>query len=240
MVETSEKILIEEEDGDDAGTSGRRRGPAPLVAAAGIVVLLGAVVFLTAGSFGYVQGWILCAIYAAFMLCSTVYLKGNQQLLERRMRTGHDRTARRPPAFLNLFFLCYIVPGLDWRFSWSAVPLWLVVVADVLVVSGCVLIFLVFRENRFASASVQVEEGQQVIATGPYRIVRHPMYLGIVLMVVFTPLALGSFWGLVPALLVIPLNVIRLKGEEDLLTEDLPGYSEYRARTRFRLFPGIW
>lgn len=240
MAKTSEAAFREDGNKSVADASRRRRGPAPLAIAVGIVIILGAVVFLTAGSLDYPQGWVVWAVYAVFMLGATVYLKGNPQLLARRMQAGQDHIARRPPAVLNLFFLCYLIPGLDWRFGWSSVPLWLVIVSDVLVASGCVIVLLVFRANRFASASVQVEEGQQVVTTGPYRIVRHPMYLGIVLMVVFTPLALGSFWGLIPALLVIPLNVIRLKGEEDLLADGLPGYREYRARTRFRLFPGIW
>lgn len=217
-----------------------RKPPSPLIASAVIVVVLGVVIFLSAGTISWWQGWTFWAIYALFMLSARANLKKNPQLLARRMQMGSDAIAKKPPSFLNLFFLCFIIPGLDHRFGWSAVPLWLIVVSDVAIILGCALILRVFHENTYASASIHVEQGQSVIATGPYRIVRHPMYLGIVLMVVFAPLALGSWWGLVPALLVIPMNVMRLVGEEKLLREGLAGYEDYCKMTRFRLFPGIW
>lgn len=217
-----------------------RKAPGPFAIAAGIVIVLGAVVFLTAGTFSWWQGWVFWALYAAFMLAATAYLREKPQLLARRMQTGGDNIARKPPAWLNLFFLCFVIPGLDHRFGWSSVPLWLIIASDVAIALGCLLILSVFRENVYASASIRTEEGQGVVTTGPYRIVRHPMYLGIVLMVVFAPLALGSWWGLIPALLVIPMNVVRLTGEEELLRTSLPGYERYCETTRFRLIPGIW
>lgn len=217
-----------------------RKAPSPSAIAAGIVIVLGAVVFLTAGTFSWWQGWTFWALFAAFMLTATAYLKRKPQLLARRMRTGGDDIARKPPTWLNLFFFCFVIPGLDHRFGWSAVPLWLVIASDVAIALGCLLVLGVFRENAYASASIRTEEGQDVITTGPYHIVRHPMYLGIILMVVFTPLALGSWWGLLPALFVIPMNVMRLTGEEELLRASLPGYEDYCKATRFRLVPGIW
>ena len=217
-----------------------QRSISPFAMPAIIILALGIMVFLTAGTVSWWQGWTFLAIYALFLATSAGCLKKNPALFARRSSTEEDAIAKKPPAFLNLFFLCFIIPGLDHRFVWSSVPLWLIIASDVMIVLGCLIIVLVFRENAYASASIRTESGQSVIAAGPYRIVRHPMYLGIILMVVFTPLGLGSWWGLIPALLVIPMNVIRLIGEEELLRAELPGYQDYCKATRYRLFPGIW
>ena len=112
--------------------------------------------------------------------------------------------------------------------------------ADVLVLLGYCLVFLVFRENRYASRIIEVEKGQSVIASGPYAVIRHPMYLGTLLMYVFSPLALGSYWAVLPGLLIIPVLVARILNEEKVLLQDLQGYQEYVQKTRYRLIPGIW
>jgi protein-S-isoprenylcysteine O-methyltransferase Ste14 len=129
---------------------------------------------------------------------------------------------------------------LDFRFGWSHAPLWLTVLSQFFVFAGYLITLGVMKENSFASRTVQVEEGQRVISTGPYRLVRHPMYFGAVLMLLFTPFALGSWWALPGFLLVIPLIVLRLLHEEKMLRRDLPGYSDYCLRTRFRLLPLVW
>jgi protein-S-isoprenylcysteine O-methyltransferase Ste14 len=141
----------------------------------------------------------------------------------------------------SLFFLAlFIVPGLDRRFSWSHVPAALSIVSDVLVALSLFAVFLVFRENSFTSAIIEVASEQRVVSTGPYSVVRHPMYSGAMLLLIFTPLALGSWVGLPFALPVILVIVARLLSEEKFLAGNLPGYADYRRKVRWRLLPGIW
>jgi len=120
------------------------------------------------------------------------------------------------------------------------VPVWIVIASNAIVFLGYIFIIIVFKENSYASTVIQVEEEQQVITTGPYAIVRHPMYLGMLIMSLFTPLALGSYWAIIPILLFIPGTIFRIKNEEGMLLRDLPGYKEYCLKTRYRLIPSIW
>jgi len=222
---------------DDVKTSRQKTLLVPII----IMILLGAVLFLPAGSLRFWEAWIYWSGFSVLTLFIAIYFsKQSPELLSRRMKYGEKVTTRKPPAFLNLFFLCYVVPGLDFRFHWSAVPVWLVVAANAIVFLGYIFIIIVFKENSYASTVIQVEKEQRVITTGPYAIVRHPMYLGLVLMILFTPLALGSYWAEIPALLCIPMNVIRILGEEEVLVRGLKGYEEYCLKTRYRLIPLIW
>jgi protein-S-isoprenylcysteine O-methyltransferase Ste14 len=134
----------------------------------------------------------------------------------------------------------FLLPGLDHRFGWSHVPVPLVLLGCLLVLLGYGIIILVFRENQYASRVVEVAQGQVVISSGPYAHVRHPMYSGVLLLYIFSPLALGSYWGMLPALLIIPLLVARLRSEEEVLARDLPGYRAYQQRVRYRLLPRVW
>lgn len=219
----------------------RKNKPNPFFAAIIILLVLGVVIFLPAGTVRYWQGTTLWSIFALLTIFITVYFgKKSPELLARRMHVQEKTTTKKPPAFLQLCFLCYVIPGFDFRFHWSTVPVWLVIAANVVVFLGYVFIFFVFRANRYASTIIQVEEKQKVIDSGPYGVVRHPMYLGLILMVLFTPLALGSYWALIPAFFIIPLNVLRIKGEEEVLLRELPGYREYCQKTRYRLLPHIW
>jgi protein-S-isoprenylcysteine O-methyltransferase Ste14 len=206
-----------------------------------IIIVLGAVIFVPAGSLRFWEAWIYWSGFSILTLFIAIYFsQKNPELLSRRMQHGEKVTKRKPPAFLNLFFLCYVVPGLDFRFHWSAVPVWCIIVSNAIVFLGYIFIILVFKENTYASTTIQVEKGQSVISTGPYTIVRHPMYLGLLLMILFTPLALGSYWAIIPALLCIPMNVIRIIGEEEVLVKELKGYKEYCLKTHYRLIPLIW
>ncbi|SFG54767.1 Protein-S-isoprenylcysteine O-methyltransferase Ste14 [Desulfotomaculum arcticum] len=206
-----------------------------------ILIVLGVVLFVPAGSFRFWEAWIFWSEFSVLTLFITIYfLKKSPELLSRRMQFKEKETTRKSPAFLNLYFLCYVIPGLDFRFHWSTVPVWLVIAANAIVFLGYIFIILVFKENSYASTIIQVEKEQRVITTGPYAIVRHPMYLGMLLMMLFTPLALGSYWAIIPALLCIPMNVFRIIGEEEVLLRDLPGYKDYCIKTRYRLIPLVW
>jgi len=138
------------------------------------------------------------------------------------------------------FLLAFILPGIDKRLGWSNVPITIIVVAEILVFLGYIFVFLVFKENQFASRVIEVEKGQTVIQSGPYRLVRHPMYMGATLMYVASPLALGSYWAIIPAIFIIPIFIARIINEESVLTKELEGYSDYKLKTRYRLIPGIW
>ena len=205
--------------------------------------IIGLLFFWPAGTFDYWQAWLWMAVLFLPLMGMFIYLiQRDPALLERRVRTGEQRPEQRRIIAVSALFLIliFLLPGFDKRFGWSNVPVWLVIVADVFVLAAFLLNFLVIRVNSYASRVVEVEQGQQVIATGPYALVRHPMYLSMILMMVSTPLALGSYWAFVPSLAFIPLLAVRAKNEEELLMKDLSGYRAYTEKTRYRLFPGIW
>ena len=207
------------------------------------VIFVAVILFIPAGSPRYWQGWVFMAILFVPMPITSVYfLKRDPQLVERRLRTEEKITAQKTIIRWAqwVVFASLVIPGLDFRFAWSRVPLWLTILSQLLVFAGYLITLWVMKENSFASRTVQIEEGQRVISSGPYRLVRHPMYFGAVLMLLFTPSALGSWWALPGFLLVIPLIVLRLLNEEKLLCRDLPGYSDYCLRTRSRLLPLLW
>jgi protein-S-isoprenylcysteine O-methyltransferase Ste14 len=207
------------------------------------IVVIGACLFWPAGTFNYWQAWVWLATLFIPMGISLVYLvKRDPALLERRTRTNETRPEQRLIiAASSIYFLViFLLPGFDKRYGWSQVPVWLVLLADLGVLAGYGLYILVLRTNSYASRVVEVEQGQKVISTGPYSLVRHPMYLGMILLMVATPLALGSFWAFLPSLGLIPLLAVRARDEEKLLIKELAGYREYTQKTRHRLFPGIW
>jgi len=205
------------------------------------LIVLGLVLFIPAGTLRYWQAWIYWTIFSILTLFITAYFyKRSPELLARRKQVKDQKTVKKIPAFLNLYILAYLVPGFDFRFHWSTVPVWVVVAANLMVFLGYVFIIRVFKENSYASANIKVEEEQQVISTGPYGVIRHPMYTGLLVMILFAPLALGSYWAVIPGLLYIPWTVIRIKNEEELLLRDLPGYRDYYTKTQYRLIPSVW
>ncbi len=163
-------------------------------------------------------------------------------MVARRLQTTEPLSEQRVlmRAAHLIFFSAFLVPGFDYRFGWSQLPLWITTVSQALVFSGVLLTLWVMASNSFASRIVEITADQRVISTGPYRFVRHPMYFGAIIVLLFTPLALGSYWAVPGFVLVIPLVVLRLLSEERLLRQQLPGYSAYCLRTRFRLFPLVW
>jgi protein-S-isoprenylcysteine O-methyltransferase Ste14 len=216
------------------------------LALAALVVVMGLLLFLPAGTIRYWEAWAYLSIFTGASVITTLYLMRNDRaLLERRMSGGPIAEKRPVQRFIMLctsicFIALLVVPAFDHRFAWSAVSPGCVVAGDVLVAIGFYLIALVYRENTFTSATIEVAEGQKVISTGPYAIVRHPMYASASLYLVGTPLALGSYWGLVPILVMMPFLIWRLLDEENLLATNLHGYAEYQKRVRRRLVPFVW
>ena len=209
---------------------------------AGVLFIL-ALLFLPAGTWTYWQAWVWHAALFLPMIISLLYLvRHDPALLERRTRTNETRTEQKLVIAISVicFLIIFILPGFDKRHGWSAVPIWLVIVADLFVIAGYSLYTIVLKTNSFASRVIEVEQGQQVISDGPYALVRHPMYLAMILMMTATPLALGSYWAFIPSLGLIPLLAARAKNEEELLVNELKGYREYTEKTRYRLFPWIW
>jgi protein-S-isoprenylcysteine O-methyltransferase Ste14 len=210
------------------------------------LIALIVLMLLPAWTLDYWQAWLYWLLFAALMLPMTLYfLEHDPALVERRMAAGPGAEKEKSQKIImTLASICivalFVVPGLDHLFGWSAVPTWLVLVGDLGFVAGYLFIFVVLKENSYASATIETGRDQPVIATGPYAFVRHPMYSGALLMFGATPLALGSYWGL---LLVIPLAAVlawRLIDEERFLIRQLRGYVAYRQDVRYRLIPGIW
>jgi len=205
--------------------------------------VFGAIFFLPAGTLDYWQAWAYMGVVLIPMLFVLVYLlRRDPELLARRLQMRERERTQKGIIGLSMIFLlaAFVLPGLDRRWGWSVMPWWVAVAADLLVLLGYAMIFRVFRENAYTSRTVQVEQGQQVISTGPYAIVRHPMYVGVVVFYLASPIALGSWWAFIPAAVILPILVVRILNEEQILERDLPGYKEYKLKTRYRLLPGIW
>jgi protein-S-isoprenylcysteine O-methyltransferase Ste14 len=207
------------------------------------VPVMGLIFFVPAGTLRYWQAWVYMAILLVPMFgVMSYFLKKDPKLLERRMRTKEkEATQKKFLLASSVFFAAgYLLPGFDRRYGWSSVPLLLVAAADVLVVFGYAIFVRVLLENRFLSRVVEVDSGQKIITTGPYAVVRHPMYAGTTILYLATPLALGSYWALIPFALFTLLFPIRILNEEMVLLRGLPEYAEYMKKTRYRLVPGIW
>jgi protein-S-isoprenylcysteine O-methyltransferase Ste14 len=206
-------------------------------------LILAALFFGTAGTLDYWQAWVYQAVLFTPMTLVLVYLlRRDPELLERRIHSREPIAAQQAIVVVAslITLLAVVFPGLDRRFGWSNLPSAVVIAADGILLLGYGLFFLVLRENSYASRTVQVMAGQRVVTSGPYRVVRYPVYLTVMVMYIASPLALGSVWALLPALLLPIFLVARIRNEERLLTDDLPGYREYQSTTEYRLVPGIW
>jgi protein-S-isoprenylcysteine O-methyltransferase Ste14 len=227
---------------NDAGTISREMW---IRTALSIPVLI-LVLFAPAGSLRFWPAWVYGFVFVAGSTVIGLYfLKHDPKLVERRMRVGP--TAEREPAqkiimtiTLAEFVLLLVLPGLDYRWHWSAVPAWVVFAANAGVALSFCLFFVVLKQNSYAASTIRVEAGQPVISTGAYGIVRHPLYSGALLLLICTPLALGSYWSLLILLPTVPVLVWRLLDEERFLKRNLPGYANYCRVTRFRLIPRVW
>jgi protein-S-isoprenylcysteine O-methyltransferase Ste14 len=206
-------------------------------------LILGLAFFVPAGTLRFWEAWVYIAILMVPMSCVMAYLlKKDPELLERRMRTKEKETVQKQFVLAGyvLFAAGYLLPGFDRRFGWSSIPPLLIVVADVMIVLGYLIFVRVILENRFLSRVVEVEREQKVISTGPYAVVRHPMYSGTLILYLFTPLGLGSYWALIPFVLMAVLFPVRILNEEHVLLRDLEGYRAYAEKTKYRLIPGLW
>lgn len=217
-----------------------------LLGLAFLLLVLALAMLISAGSLSFWQAWIYLAVFGICTLLITLYLmRYDQRLLASRTQAGPAAETQKSQQIIqslaSLFFIgLFIVPGLDYRFHWSRVSPVLSLLADGLVALGFAIVFLVFKANTYTSSTIEVADEQTVVTSGPYSLVRHPMYAGAFLLLIFTPLALGSWVALpfvVPLILVI---VVRLLEEEKFLQVNLRGYEEYRRTVRYRLVPFVW
>lgn len=208
------------------------------------ILLMAAMFCLPAGTIAYWEAWILIAILVLPAAGVFLYfIQKDPAVLMRRMKTREKEKEQKSLMKYSVlfYFFAFLIPGFDRRYGWSDVPWWLVAIADILVFLGYLLFVAVIRENRYASRVVEVEKGQQVVTTGPYAVVRHPMYVSNLLIYTFAPLALGSYWAMpITAGGILFILVRRILNEEIVLLRDLPGYHEYTQTTRYRLIPRIW
>lgn len=208
--------------------------------------MFASMLFLPAGTFNYWQAWVFLVVFALSTLIPSLYLlRTNPAALERRMRTGPVAETRPVQkavivvAFLSLVALI-VVSVLDHRYGWSPVPAAISLVGDVLVAVGLAVSMLVVIQNGYAASTITVESGQKLVSTGLYALVRHPMYTGTIIMMLGVPLALGSYWGLVFVIPGVLGLAVRISDEEQLLKQELDGYSEYARQVHYRLVPYVW
>jgi protein-S-isoprenylcysteine O-methyltransferase Ste14 len=211
-----------------------------------LFAVIAVVLFGAAWTLDYPRAWAVLAVFFGSAGVITVWLWfRDKALLERRVKAGPgaeaDPMQNVVQALAGIVFLSLIgVPGLDRRFGWSHVPLAVSIAGDVMVALGFLIVFLTFRANSFTAGTIEIADGQHVIDTGPYAVVRHPMYAGALILLAGLPLGLGSWWGLLVAAAMIPVLVWRLTREETFLAANLAGYGDYRSRVRYRLAPIVW
>jgi protein-S-isoprenylcysteine O-methyltransferase Ste14 len=211
-----------------------------------LAIVMGLLLFLAAGTVRYWQAWVYLSVFFGASVLITLYLmKKDPALLKRRFRAGPTAEKEKTQKIIMLivsigFIGLLVVPALDYRFKWSRVPLYMVITGDMLTVLGFYITFLVYKENTFTSATIEVASDQKVISTGPYAVVRHPLYAGGLLYLLGMPLALGSYRGLLIFVAVLPALIWRLLDEEKFLAKNLPGYLEYRAKVRWRLIRKVF
>ena len=208
-----------------------------------MLMALGLLFFLSAGTIKYREAWAYIVTISIPMIVFGIYMfRHDPKFLERRMKTEEKRKEQKliQRAGALPFLLVFLLPGLDKRFGWSDLPFSIALTGLALVLLGYLVILYVFLTNSYASRVVEVEKGQRVITTGPYALVRHPMYVGVIFFYGVTPIALGSYWAMIASSLIIPILIFRILDEEKELLENLPGYREYAQKVRYRLLPFVW
>jgi protein-S-isoprenylcysteine O-methyltransferase Ste14 len=211
-----------------------------------LMIFLGAVLFISAGSLHYWEGWVYISVFFVCCTAITGYLiKTDMELLKRRLTAGPRGEKQKSQKIIQsiaqlAFVSIYVVSGLDRRFRWSALPEYIVIAGDAGVIIGFYIVFKTFQENTFTAANIQVDEAQTVVATGPYSMVRHPMYSGALLLLLSTPIALDSCWALLTFIPMCAIIIARLLHEERFLKKNLAGYASYCLKVKWRLFPGLF
>ncbi len=207
------------------------------------VVMFALLFFLPAGTWRYWQAWMYIGVLIIPMFFVLAYLmKRDPDLLERRMKMREERKEQRKiiQASGLTFVLEYILPGFDIRYGWSNMPAWVSIAAGVVLFLCYMLVFRTMQVNSFLSRVVEVADSQKVVDTDVYGIVRHPMYVGMTILYIVSPIVLGSWWAVIPALVIIPVIVFRILDEEKALEQELPGYVEYKQKVKYRLIPFVW
>ena len=207
------------------------------------LLLVGLLIFLPAGTLAYTYGWYFIALLFAPMLAvGVLMLIKSPEFLKKRLDAKEKQSAQKGVLALSglMFIAGFVVAGLDFRFGWSQMPTWVIITASVLFLADYALYAEVMRENAYLSRTIRVEEGQTVVDTGLYGIVRHPMYAVTIELFLMIPLILGSWYALIPFAFYPAIIVVRLKDEEALLTKELPGYEAYKQKVKYRLLPYIW
>jgi len=213
------------------------------IGSAQLITGLGAMLFVPAWTLDYWQAWVYLSVFGVSVALIFAYLyKNDAKLLERRLnRVEKEKSQKRIQLYLYISYVSlFILASVDHRFGWSHVPFSAVMAGDILVATGYLIIFLVLKENTFAAATIELSSGHKVISTGAYAVIRHPMYSGAVVMLLGTPLALGSWWALADFILMTCIIVLRLLDEEKFLSEGLGGYKEYCQKIKYRLLPFVW
>ena len=207
------------------------------------ILLVGAMLFLPAGTLAYGKGWLFMGLlFVPMLIAGFVMLFKSPELLARRLDAKEKQGSQKAVVAVSglMFAAGFVVAGLDHRFGWSRMPLAVTVTASVLFLAAYGLYAEVLRENAYLSRTIKVEDGQTLVSTGLYGVVRHPMYMATILLFLMMPLILGSWYAAIIFLIYPILIIIRLKGEEALLLRELPGYAQYRERVRYRIIPFIW
>ena len=207
------------------------------------LILVGLLLFLPAGTFAYPQGWLLIGIlFVPMFIAGLIMMKKSPELLRKRLNVKEEQAEQKAVIALSglMFLASFIVAGLNFRFGWIRLPLWVSYAAALLFLAGYVLYAEVLRENVWLSRTVEVQENQKVIDTGLYGIVRHPMYMSTLILFLAMPLVLGSVISFVIMLLYIPIIAKRIRNEEQVLENGLEGYAEYRKRVRYKVIPFVW
>ena len=207
------------------------------------LLLVGLLIFLPAGTLAYSYGWLLIGLlFGPMLIAGFVMLAKSPDFLKKRLDAKEKQaTQKGVVAYAGLMFIAgFVVAGLDYRFGWSNMPQWVTIAASVLFLVSYALYAEVMRENAYLSRTIKVEEGQKVVDTGLYGVVRHPMYAVTILLFMAMPLVLGSWYALIVFAFYPAIIIVRLKDEEDLLTRELPGYEAYKEKVKYRIIPFIW
>ena len=207
------------------------------------VIFVALLLFVPAGTFSYWNAWLFLAALFAPMLFALVYLYlKDPELLQKRIKTKEKEKTQKVYLVLSVFtiLIAFIIPGLDYKYHWSAIPTWTVIPATAIMIFGYYLFFMVMRQNSYASRVIEIQQGQKVIDSGLYSIVRHPMYLAATILFCATPIVLGSLYAFIPVVFIPLLFVIRILNEEKVLKQNLTGYSDYTKKVKYRLIPFIW